>query len=255
MNAAVAFLLSTTLSLAQFRATPGPESDSSEQTSSPSLWYHNGSTMYLVAEGARREFYYQDPRPEMERAGAHQGSLLFTGRSVGGRYFGTAYIYNFRCGRTPYQVSGPILDKYDRVVLHGQAPLFGPNCEVRGHLADTLEFKLLKSGRVQSEVGVPAKPVHNMPDTTVKCEVNVQNESKGAKSDLYSFPGSKAITGTVRNRSFVYLSGEEKKFEGHSWVSVDVLIDAEKGFAEATVEASGWIDAKFLRSCSYYVGA
>ena len=35
------------------------------------LWDHNGSVMYLVANGSSREFYYQKPRPGMIEAGAH----------------------------------------------------------------------------------------------------------------------------------------------------------------------------------------
>jgi hypothetical protein len=57
--------------------------------STPSLWEHNGSTVYLLADGANREFHYDQPRPGMLEAGAQSGSLLFTGRSVGGRYVGT----------------------------------------------------------------------------------------------------------------------------------------------------------------------
>ena len=79
-----------------------------------SSWAHNGSTLYLMADGATREFYYNAPRAGMLQAGARPGSLLFTGRSVNGRYVGTAYIFNRQCGQLPYQVSGPILDNYER---------------------------------------------------------------------------------------------------------------------------------------------
>jgi hypothetical protein len=88
--------------------------------------------------------------------------------------------------------------------------------------------------------------------STVKCVVNVQNEREGAKANLYSSPESKAVTGTVKNHAFVYLSGEERRVKGHSWVSVDVLINADKGFAEATVEASGRIiPTAFHKSCRW----
>ena len=40
----------------------------------PTLWDHNGSVMYLVENGASREFYYQKPRPGMLEAGAHPDS-------------------------------------------------------------------------------------------------------------------------------------------------------------------------------------
>ena len=34
------------------------------------IWDHNGSVMYLIANGSSREFYYQRPRPGMLEAGA-----------------------------------------------------------------------------------------------------------------------------------------------------------------------------------------
>jgi hypothetical protein len=109
-----------------------------------SLWEHNGSTMYLVANGAAREFHYYNPRIGMLQAGALPGSLLFHGRSVNGRYVGTAYLFNPDCGQFPYQVSGPILNDYERVVLKGEAPRIDANCNIVEYFTDTLEFSFLK---------------------------------------------------------------------------------------------------------------
>ena len=106
----------------------------------------NDSIVYLVADGAKREFYYQEPRPGMLQAGARPGSLLFSGQAIGMRYFGIAYIFTSHCGKYPYEVSGPILDDYHRVVLNGQAPHIGADCRVRGYYSDRLEFTLLTSG-------------------------------------------------------------------------------------------------------------
>jgi hypothetical protein len=117
-----------------------------------SLWDHNGSTVYLVADGTTREFHYDEPRPGMLQAGARSGSLLFTGRSINGRYLGTAYIFNRECGQIPYPVSGPILGNYERVVLTGRAPRVDANCRVVGYFADTLEFSYLKSVRITPDV-------------------------------------------------------------------------------------------------------
>ncbi len=72
----------------------------------PTLWEHNGSTVYLIAKGSSREFYYKEPRTGMIEAGARAGSLLFRGRSARGQYFGTAFIFDRQCGQFPYQVSG-----------------------------------------------------------------------------------------------------------------------------------------------------
>jgi hypothetical protein len=54
-----------------------------QETSTRSIWNHNGSMMYLVVDGMKREFYYQTPRPGMLQAGAQQGSMLFSGESAG----------------------------------------------------------------------------------------------------------------------------------------------------------------------------
>ena len=80
----------------------------------------------------------------MVEAGARPGSLLFHGKSVRGKYIGTAFIFNSRCGQYPYPVSGPILDSYERVVLMGRAPRIAADCSVEGYFEDTLDFRLLK---------------------------------------------------------------------------------------------------------------
>jgi hypothetical protein len=40
-------------------------------TAGRTFWDHNGSVVYLVANGSSREFYYQKPRLGMLDAGAH----------------------------------------------------------------------------------------------------------------------------------------------------------------------------------------
>ena len=116
----------------------------SESSPHPTLWEHNGSILYLVVNGSSRELYYQEPRQGMVEAGARPGSLLFHGKSVRGKYIGTAFIFNSRCGQYPYPVSGPILDSYERVVLTGRAPRIAADCSVEGYFEDTLDFRLLK---------------------------------------------------------------------------------------------------------------
>jgi hypothetical protein len=128
------------------------------KANSASLWEHNGSTLYLIADGATRQFHYNAPRAGMRQAGARPGALLFTGRSINGRYVGTAYIFNRRCGQLPYQVSGPILDNYERVVLTGQAPRVDAYCNILGSYTDILEFSLLQSGRTVPNVSSTYAP-------------------------------------------------------------------------------------------------
>jgi hypothetical protein len=125
---------------------------------SRSTWLHNGSTVYLVANGTSREFYYQAPSDGMKAAGAHEGTLLFNGKSVNAQYIGTAYIFSRRCGPVPYQVVGPILDNYERVLLQGQAPRVGPDCKPLSFVAETLEFKLVNPSPDQSAGAQPSLP-------------------------------------------------------------------------------------------------
>jgi hypothetical protein len=106
------------------------------------VWNHNGSLVYLEVDGSGRRFYYQQPRPGMAKAGARPGTLLFDGQSIGGNYFGTAYIFNRQCGFFPYSVQGRILDDGSRIKMIGQAPRVDQQCNVTGYLEDTLEFKL-----------------------------------------------------------------------------------------------------------------
>jgi clan AA aspartic protease (TIGR02281 family) len=140
-------VLSLILSASSLAESPKPPTT----PRNPTLWDHNGSVMYLIASGSSREFYYKEPRPGMLEAGARPGSLLFRGQTTNGQYFGTAFIFDRLCGQLPYQVSGPILNGYDRVVLMGQAPRLGPNCIVNSYVTDTLEFTLLKPEEEKTE--------------------------------------------------------------------------------------------------------
>jgi hypothetical protein len=110
----------------------------------PTIWDHNGSVMYLVANGQAREFHYQKPRTGMLEVGARPGSLLFRGEIDNGQYSGTAYIFNPHCGQIPFQVKGPILDNDDRIFLTGQAPRLGQNCRAYETSISNLEFTRLK---------------------------------------------------------------------------------------------------------------
>ena len=95
----------------------------------------------------------------MLQAGARPGALVFRGRSLEGRYVGTAYIFNNVCGPIPYQVSGPILDNYSTVLLRGQAPRVDADCRVHGYFTDTLKFTYLGSSPPGDAVASPKPAV------------------------------------------------------------------------------------------------
>jgi uncharacterized protein len=158
----------------------------------PTLWDHNGSLVYLIAKGSSREFYYQEPRAGMLEAGARPDSLLFRGKTANGQYSGTAFFFNRRCGTIPYQVSGPILDNYERVVLQGNAPRVGSNCRIQGYVADTLEFRLVKSDEATSgaQQDTPGGPSFNCryakaPDEVAICLAPKLGEMDAKLASLY----------------------------------------------------------------------
>ena len=124
--------------------TPTPPAQPPSAQKPPTLWHHNGSTMYLVATGASREFYYDSPRPGMVDVGARRGTLLFRGEAGANGYDGTAWIFNRQCGQFPYRVSGAILEGGRRVLLTGHAPRVNLACQITGYLVDSLDFALIE---------------------------------------------------------------------------------------------------------------
>lgn len=164
------------------------------QTAPPesTIWDHNGSVMYLVANGSSREIFYQKPRSGMLEAGARPGSLLFRGEINNGQYLGTAYIFNLHCGPIPFEAKGPILDDDERIVLTGQAPRVGQNCRAYESYTSNLEFRRLKpTEAVQSKeplaaaqppaagvskTEVPPSAADKLPSTPI-AELSVENET------------------------------------------------------------------------------
>jgi hypothetical protein len=141
-------------------ALDGTSAQAQTQTASPepTIWDHNGSVMYLVANGQSREFHYQKPRAGMLEVGARPGSLLFRGEIDNGQYSGTAYIFSPHCGQIPFQVKGPILDNDERIMLTGQAPRVR-NCRAYESSTSNLEFRRLKpNGGAQSQEQFTAAP-------------------------------------------------------------------------------------------------
>jgi len=110
-----------------------------------SFWNHNGSLMYLVADGATRRFYYERPRDGIGQVGVQYGTLLFEGRKDGNTYSGTAFIFSSACGATPYQVSGTVSADDQQVTLYGQAPRLNDNCQIVGYREDKLVFTFRQS--------------------------------------------------------------------------------------------------------------
>ena len=125
-------------------AVTSAQAQTQTASAEPTIWDHNGSVVYLVANGQSREFHYQKPRAGMLEVGARPGSLLFRGEIDNGQYSGTAYIFSPHCGQIPFQVKGPISDNDERIILTGQAPRLGRNCRTNESYTSNLEFRRLK---------------------------------------------------------------------------------------------------------------
>ena len=120
---------------------PPQDNAATAQTGGRSFWMHNGSLLYLVAEGDKRSFYYEKPRPGVQAAGARPGALLFEGRRQGPSYAGTAYIFAGRCGTIAYAVRGAVSNNDRRVTMAGNAPSgISGDCQVTGWRHDVLVF-------------------------------------------------------------------------------------------------------------------
>jgi hypothetical protein len=172
----------------------------------PTIWDHNGSVMYLVANGQSREFYYQKPREGMLDAGAHPGSLLFRGEIDNGKYSGTAYIFNGRCGQIPFQVEGSILDNDERIMLTGQAPRVARNCRAGESYTSNLEFRLLKQNegaKFQEQFNMRPAP------TTEESKFAVPSSASGEVPGAPNPQLSERNDGTSQSAS-VYVAGRGK---------------------------------------------
>jgi hypothetical protein len=178
------------------------------QTTSPrtTIWDHNGSVMYLVANGQSREFYYQTPRAGMLDAGAYPGSLLFRGEIDNGRYFGTAYIFNSHCGQIPFQVEGSSLDNDERIMLTGQVPRVGRNCRADESYASNLEFRLLKQNDgPQSQEQFNVRPTPTMEESKLAVPSSASGEVLSAPA-----PQPSARNNGTSQSASVYVAGRGK---------------------------------------------
>lgn len=101
-----------------------------------SYWNHNGSVMWLSADGNSREFYYDQPSKTMRGAGVVSGTLLFNGYRQGNRYYGTARRFSKYCAYPiEYEVSGRVVTE-TKVVLTGRYPSYAAGCRPTGQWKD-----------------------------------------------------------------------------------------------------------------------
>jgi len=111
-----------------------------------SCWDHNGSLMRLEAQGNRRWFYYEAPRPVLRNAGVRRGTLLFDGVKDGNWYSGTARVYSKYCPGAPleYFVEGPVRSDQLGVTVRGTRQVYS-QCQPTGRTkSDKLVFTYVR---------------------------------------------------------------------------------------------------------------
>jgi len=120
----------------------GASGAANSSMSGSSLWEHNGSLVYLTADGDNRSFYYDAPREEMVARGVKRGTLLFEGRKDGEKYSGLVRFFSKDCGIGTYPVSGPVNSTSGEITitLSGKAPQLDKNCNQIGVREDVLTF-------------------------------------------------------------------------------------------------------------------
>jgi len=191
--------LVSTVGLATEECCTSAQAQTQTASPEPTIWDHNGSVMYLVANSSSQEVYYQKPRQGMLAAGARPGSLLFRGEVNNGQYLGTAYIFNLHCGPIPFEVKGLVLNDDEQIVLTGRAPRVGQDCRPYGSYTSNLEFRRLKPNEAaQSQerlaagqapaagVSKPDAPLRNgneLPSAST-AQPTVKNETPVAAKDL-----------------------------------------------------------------------
>jgi len=196
-SAVAVIALVSTVALATEECCTNAQAQTRTASPEPTIWDHNGSVMYLVANGSSREVYYQKPRPGMLGAGARPGSLLFRGEINNGQYLGTAYIFNLQCGPIPFEVKGTILDDDKRIVLTGPAPRVGRDCRPYGTYTSNLEFRRLKPNEA-AQSQEPLAAAQPPAAAVSKPEVLVRNGD-----ELPSAP----TTPSIRNETLVAVKG------------------------------------------------
>jgi hypothetical protein len=134
--------------------TPGGE---------PQVWSFNGSLLSMVVEGGSRKFFYAEPGPDAEAAGAKRGDLVLEANVSDRRIVGFVYGHDGRCGRIPYRVDGSIRDDNRRLELQGQKPHVDGNCTVVGTVLDALTLTSADQSLAAAQASPAAKPPASRP--------------------------------------------------------------------------------------------
>ena len=108
-------------------------------------WSHNNSTMRVESQGGTMRVLYDQPKSGLAGLGIAPGTPLFDGKKTGANsYAGEATTFSKSCGPAKFQVAGDLSGDGRRLVLRGQKPERGSNCQVSGYRPETLSFEVAR---------------------------------------------------------------------------------------------------------------
>ncbi|MFC0239745.1 hypothetical protein [Rhodopseudomonas telluris] len=116
---------------------------SQQRSSYTESYTHNGSAVAMEFNGDSVTIVYAAPRPGLASVGVREGTILFTGRRIGARVDGVAYVFKAGCSPAPYEVSGRF-DGRENLILSGPAPRWDPrSCAIIGYTQATRHSQLV----------------------------------------------------------------------------------------------------------------
>jgi hypothetical protein len=126
-------------------------------------WSVDGSTLKMAADGSARKFFYVQPDPKAEAAGAQRGDLFLEATWSDHGFTGTVHGLEGRCGRVPYRVDGTVRDSNRRLDMQGQRPRVDGNCTKVGTVLDALTFLSVDTATAVAAATPAARPAPAKP--------------------------------------------------------------------------------------------
>ena len=126
-------------------------------------WSVDGSTLKMAAEGSSRKFFYVQPDPKAEAAGAQRGDLFLEATWSDHGFTGIVHGLEGRCGRVPYRVDGTVRYSNRRLDMQGQRPRVDGNCTMVGTVLDALTFLSVDGATAVAAATSAARPVPAKP--------------------------------------------------------------------------------------------
>ncbi|CAK0744170.1 exported hypothetical protein [uncultured Gammaproteobacteria bacterium] len=128
-SAAIAAILICRLVLVPACAAPALAAESGQ------LWSYGDSkfTVEIDPDGQVRVFFYQ-PRSGLVEEGVVKGTLLFDGKTDGGKISGQSRLFRKDCGMIAFRVSGTYNSEKGKISLTGRMPRRDDQCAVESRI-------------------------------------------------------------------------------------------------------------------------